>query len=146
MQVTKTSHLPIRYLLALLWAHPILHVSRIRVKCWMYGRRIQPIEWREISKAIQNTFFMLNWNTVLGRFTVTNGNAQSPQLNFCHAVKISSSVEVYIQGISVNNFIKVEFASAKKWTKLFLMLERFYSCTDILHTKRETLFAYNFRN
>ena len=31
--VTKTSHLPISYLLALLWAHPILHVSRIRVNC-----------------------------------------------------------------------------------------------------------------
>ena len=30
--VTKTSHLPIRYLLALLWAHPILHISAIRVK------------------------------------------------------------------------------------------------------------------
>ena len=30
--VTKTSHLPIRYFLALLWAHPILHVSGIRVK------------------------------------------------------------------------------------------------------------------
>ena len=30
--VTKTSHLPIRYFLALLWAHPILHVNRIRVK------------------------------------------------------------------------------------------------------------------
>ena len=30
--VTKTSRLPIRYLLALLWAHPILHVSRIRIK------------------------------------------------------------------------------------------------------------------
>ena len=29
--VTKTSHLPIRYLLALLWAHPILHISTIRV-------------------------------------------------------------------------------------------------------------------
>ena len=29
--VTKTSHLPIRYFLALLWAHPILHVRRIRV-------------------------------------------------------------------------------------------------------------------
>ena len=27
----KTSHLPIRYFLALLWAHPILHISRIRV-------------------------------------------------------------------------------------------------------------------
>ena len=27
----KTSHLPIRYFLALLWAHPILHVSMIRV-------------------------------------------------------------------------------------------------------------------
>ena len=27
----KTSHLPICYFLALLWAHPILHVSRIRV-------------------------------------------------------------------------------------------------------------------
>ena len=30
--VTKTSHLPIRYFLALLWAHPILHISMIRVK------------------------------------------------------------------------------------------------------------------
>ena len=29
--VTKTSHLPIRYLLALLWAQPILHISTIRV-------------------------------------------------------------------------------------------------------------------
>jgi len=29
--VTKTSHLPIRYFLALLWAHPILHVSGVRV-------------------------------------------------------------------------------------------------------------------
>ena len=29
--VTKTSHLLIRYFLALLWAHPVLHVSRIRV-------------------------------------------------------------------------------------------------------------------
>ena len=28
----KTSHLPIRYFLALLWAHPILHISVIRVK------------------------------------------------------------------------------------------------------------------
>ena len=28
----KTSHLPIRYFLALLWAHPILHISTIRVK------------------------------------------------------------------------------------------------------------------
>ena len=31
MQGHKISHLPIRYFLALLWAHPILHVSRIRV-------------------------------------------------------------------------------------------------------------------
>ena len=30
--VTKTSHLPIRYFLALLWAHPILHISTIRLK------------------------------------------------------------------------------------------------------------------
>ena len=30
--VTKTFHLPIRYFLALLWAHPILHISTIRVK------------------------------------------------------------------------------------------------------------------
>ena len=30
--VTKTSHLLIRYFLALLWSHPILHVSKIRVK------------------------------------------------------------------------------------------------------------------
>jgi uncharacterized membrane protein len=30
--VTKTSHLPIRYFLALLWAHPILHISTIRIK------------------------------------------------------------------------------------------------------------------
>jgi len=29
--VTKTSHLAIRYFLALLWAHPILHISRTRV-------------------------------------------------------------------------------------------------------------------
>ena len=37
--VTKTSHLPIRYFLALLWAHPILHISTIRVKtftCILY--------------------------------------------------------------------------------------------------------------
>ena len=31
-KVTKSSHLPICYFLALLWAHPILHVSMIRVK------------------------------------------------------------------------------------------------------------------
>jgi hypothetical protein len=30
--VTKASHLPIRYFLALLWAHPILHVSGTRLK------------------------------------------------------------------------------------------------------------------
>ena len=30
-KVTKTSHLPIHYFLALLWAHPILHISTIRV-------------------------------------------------------------------------------------------------------------------
>ena len=30
--VTKTSHLSIRYFLALLWARPILHISRLRVK------------------------------------------------------------------------------------------------------------------
>ena len=28
----KTPHLPFRYFLALLWAHPILHISTIRVK------------------------------------------------------------------------------------------------------------------
>ena len=33
----KSSHLPIRYFLALLWAHPILHISRIRVKFY-YAR------------------------------------------------------------------------------------------------------------
>ena len=27
----KNIHLPIHYFLALLWAHPILHISRIRV-------------------------------------------------------------------------------------------------------------------
>jgi hypothetical protein len=35
--VTKTSHLPIRYFLALLRAHPILHVSRIRVNVTLSG-------------------------------------------------------------------------------------------------------------
>ena len=30
----KTSHLPIRYFLALLWAHPILHISTISVKLY----------------------------------------------------------------------------------------------------------------
>ena len=37
--VTKTSHLPIRYFLALLWAHPVLHVSMIRVNVFrhLYG-------------------------------------------------------------------------------------------------------------
>ena len=34
--VTKTSHLPIRYFLALLWAHPILHISTIRVKVFTW--------------------------------------------------------------------------------------------------------------
>ena len=34
--VTKTSHLPIRYFLALLWAHPILHVIGIRVNVHFY--------------------------------------------------------------------------------------------------------------
>ena len=32
--VIKTSHLPIRYFLALLWAHPILHISTIRVNSY----------------------------------------------------------------------------------------------------------------
>jgi len=31
MDGQKTSHLPIRYFLALLWAHPILHISTVRV-------------------------------------------------------------------------------------------------------------------
>ena len=31
MHGQKTSHLPIRYFLALLWAHPILDISKIRV-------------------------------------------------------------------------------------------------------------------
>ena len=38
--VTKTSHLPIRYFLALLWAHPILHISRIRVNTGISHERI----------------------------------------------------------------------------------------------------------
>ena len=38
----KTSHLPIRYFLPLLWAHPILHVSRIRVNI------LPPSLWFEI--------------------------------------------------------------------------------------------------
>ena len=41
----KTSHLPIRYFLALLWAHPILHISTIRVKRshqeWRTGIELQ---------------------------------------------------------------------------------------------------------
>ena len=32
----KTSHLPIRYFLALLWAHRILHISTIRVNLFLY--------------------------------------------------------------------------------------------------------------
>ena len=43
MQGHKTSHLPIRYFLALLWAHPILHVSVIRVNiCFPLTSDIQP--------------------------------------------------------------------------------------------------------
>ena len=34
----KTSHLPIRYFLALLWAHPILHISTIRVNDQLFTR------------------------------------------------------------------------------------------------------------
>ena len=37
--VTKTSHLPIRYFLALLWAHPILHISTIRVNA-VHGKKL----------------------------------------------------------------------------------------------------------
>ena len=53
----KTSHLPIRYFLALLWAHPILHISTIRVKYslfegkgiyeWFYTRFVH----RDITKG-----------------------------------------------------------------------------------------------
>ena len=44
--VTKTSHLPIRNFLALLWAHPILHNSTIRVNIFMRGNSIcQRYSW-----------------------------------------------------------------------------------------------------
>jgi hypothetical protein len=90
-----------------------------RFKSGMYRRKIRRIEWREVSKAIQHAFFMLKWNIILGKFSVTNGNSQSPQFNFCHAVKIFSYVKVYIQVISIINTITAEFAIAKKWTALF---------------------------
>ena len=41
----KTSHLPIRYFLALLWAHPILHVSGIRVKNLKQSAYRSPLKW-----------------------------------------------------------------------------------------------------
>ena len=42
--VTKTPHLPIRYFLALLWAHPILHISRIRVNGFVHQTALQHTE------------------------------------------------------------------------------------------------------
>lgn len=87
-------------------------------------RIIQPIEWKEISKAIQYTFFMLKWNIILERFGVTNRNSQSPQFDVCHAVKIFSSLRVYMHGISINNLIKAEFASARKYTNFLFNARR----------------------
>jgi hypothetical protein len=42
------------------------------------------------------------------------------------------SVKVYIQGISINNFIEAEFDIAKKWTNLF------YARRDVLVYKHCT--------
>ena len=64
----KTSHLPIRNFLALLWAHPILHISTIRVKvcifmvyelyiCILYST----ISHRELNTALQKPV----WETIV---------------------------------------------------------------------------------
>ena len=59
--VTKTSHLPIRYFLALLWAHPILHISTIRVKLLMFQACLIRTTW---APTISLTSIRLNVTTV----------------------------------------------------------------------------------
>ena len=54
--VTKTSHLPIRYFLALLWAHPILHISMIRVKLVNYKENTQMHGQQNIKKKMNIEF------------------------------------------------------------------------------------------
>ena len=49
--VTKTSHLPIRYFLALLWAHPILHISTIRVNVVENNKSSKPKQENQYREA-----------------------------------------------------------------------------------------------
>ena len=58
--VTKTSHLPTRYFLALLWAHPILHISTIRVKRiqFLWDKRRKNLE---LCRAVSTTTVCPTW-------------------------------------------------------------------------------------
>jgi len=69
--VTKTSHLPIRYFLALLWAHPILHVSVIRVKKMRKFLK----GWPTASFSRKVLFLEIDYDMVIwwyGRFLTSN--------------------------------------------------------------------------
>lgn len=116
-----------------------------RFKSEMYSRKTRSIEWKEISKAIRYTFFKLKWNIIFEKFSVTNGNPQSQQFNVCHAVKYSVWYKVTCKLLAGITLLKQSLI-VRRNGKTFFMLEELYSCTNILHTKRETFLAYNFWN
>jgi len=75
--VTKTSHLPIRYFLALLWAHPILHISTIRVKmkaqCFLQCQKLKT-HWCSVITHNTIVLHVNNHTNVLATCRKTNTN------------------------------------------------------------------------
>ena len=79
--VTKTSHLPIRYFLALLWAHPILYISRIRVN-WLVFMMKKDCVLLEVELRFYRRF---SWKSVLGVLRVNAAALHQIQI-FTHTV------------------------------------------------------------
>ena len=83
--VTKTSHLPIRYFLALLWAHPILHISTIRVKldlfvCFWRDSTLPSPSQSAMASSFTRFLDHTQRHTTVGRTPLDEGSARRRDL------------------------------------------------------------------
>ena len=79
----KTSHLPIRYFLALLWAHPILHISRIRVKSVIWLEALHLLNWQPPNyiTCITHVTFLKTKTTIINSYAIKQFFPKSTRKN-----------------------------------------------------------------
>jgi hypothetical protein len=137
--VTKTSHLPIRYLLALLWAHPILHISTIRVK------NICPVDLRLLLYIIN--MFLNNWSSCFRLWSWDSRLERdwlSQKPTFCMFRKRNNPETILEHDIFPENQIHILYHrktfKSQVWVKYFIKL---CIIVPVFYLKCKTCFINN---